>query len=119
MNTTEHYTHVTCVRNPCSTFTEIHCSFTLVTAWLQEKVAAAQEALDLAVAVNFGVRETAAYAVTRAQLLMAMGMPGIKRQLQTPLRCRFVKSASGLSVLSIDYSSCFCAPRHILLHKFT
>ena len=61
---------------------------------VQGKVQAAQEALEQAVGMSFGIRESAAYATIRAQLLLAqgrdeeaerllqaaMGMPGIKRQ---------------------------------------
>lgn len=61
---------------------------------MQGKVAAAQEALEQAVGMSFAIRESAAYATIRAQLLVAegkndeaerllqaaMGMPGVKRQ---------------------------------------
>ncbi len=62
---------------------------------MQGKVAAAQEALDQAVGISFGIRESAAYAAIKAQLLLAegsdekaerllqaaMSMSGVKRQL--------------------------------------
>lgn len=65
-----------------------------VTLGVQGKVAAAQEALEQAVGLSFSIRESAAYAAIRAQLLLAqgrdeeaerllqaaMGMPGVKRQ---------------------------------------
>lgn len=67
---------------------------------LQGQVAAAQEALDQAVGLNFGIRESASYAAIKAQLLLASGqaadaerllqsamnMPGVKRALPaTPM----------------------------------
>ena len=69
-------------------------TWTKVTLGAQGKVAAAQEALEQAVGMSFGIRESAAYATIRAQLLLAqgkdeeaerllqaaMGMPGVKRQ---------------------------------------
>ena len=67
---------------------------------VQGKVAAAQEALEQAVGMSFSIRESAAYAAIRAQLLLAqgrdeeaerllqaaMGMPGVKRQQATQSR---------------------------------
>ena len=61
---------------------------------VQGKVSSAQGALDQAVGISFSVRETAAYAAIKAQLLLAegkedeaerllqaaMSLPGIKRQ---------------------------------------
>lgn len=61
---------------------------------VQGKVSAAQEALEQAVGMSFAIRESAAYATIRAQLLLAegrneeaerllqaaMGMSGVKRQ---------------------------------------
>ncbi|DBB04932.1 TPA: hypothetical protein ACH3X3_010212 [Trebouxia sp. C0006] len=66
----------------------------------QGKTSAAQEALDQAVGISFGIRESAAYASVKAQLLLAegsseeaerllqaaMSMPGVKRQLTSQLR---------------------------------
>ena len=63
-------------------------------------MSAAQEALDQAVGISFGIRESAAYATVKAQLLLAEGskeeaerllqaalnMPGVKRQLTTQPR---------------------------------
>ncbi len=62
---------------------------------MQGKTSAAQEALDQAVGISFGIRESAAYASVKAQLLLAegsseeaerllqaaMNMPGVKRHL--------------------------------------
>ncbi len=67
---------------------------------VQGKTSAAQEALDQAVGISFGIRESAAYASVKAQLLLAegsseeaerllqaaMSMPGVKRQLTSQLR---------------------------------
>lgn len=61
---------------------------------VQGNSSAAQEALDQAVGISFGIRESAAYASVKAQLLLAegsseeaerllqaaMNMPGVKRQ---------------------------------------
>ena len=62
---------------------------------MQGKLGGAQEALEQAVGLDFGIRESAAYAGIKAQLLLAEGhseeaerllqaamdMPGVKRQL--------------------------------------
>ncbi len=67
---------------------------------MQGKTSAAQEALDQAVGISFGIRESAAYASVKAQLLLAegsseeaerllqaaMSMPGVKRQLTSQPR---------------------------------
>ena len=61
---------------------------------VQGKVSAAQEALEQAVGIAFTIRELPAYAILKAQLLLAQGkdeeaerllqasmsMPGVKRQ---------------------------------------
>ncbi len=71
---------------------------------VQGKTSAAQEALDQAVGISFGIRDSAAYATVKAQLLLAegsseeaerllqaaMSMPGVKRQLTSQPRFAFV-----------------------------
>lgn len=60
----------------------------------QGKVAAAQEALDQALGLDFGIRESAAYAATKAQLLLAEGQPAdAERLLQAAMNMPGVKRA--------------------------
>lgn len=61
---------------------------------VQGKVAAAQEALDQAVGLSFAIRESAAYASVKAQLLLAEGQPdNAERLLQSALNMPGVKRA--------------------------
>ena len=74
----------------------------------QGKVSAAQEALEQAVGMSFGIRGSAAYACIRGQLLVAQGrdeeaerllqaamaMPGVKRQQATQPRYCSTESVS-------------------------
>ena len=60
----------------------------------QGKIAAAQEALDQALGLDFGIRESAAYATIKAQLLLAEGQPAdAERLLQAAMNMPGVKRA--------------------------
>lgn len=76
------------------------CTWQLAMMHLQGKVSAAQEALEQVVGIAFSIRESPAYAIVKAQLLLAqakdeeaerllqaaMSMPGVKRQQPTQPR---------------------------------
>ena len=111
---------------------------------VQGKVAAAQEALDQAVGISFAIRETAAYATIRAQLLLAQGkdeeaerllqaamsMPGVKHQVlpQTRygvyflivmqsvwLRSNFNVASWSVFTLSATFADVWSS-KHLMLH---
>jgi len=93
---------------------------------VQGKTSAAQEALDQAVGISFGIRESAAYASVKAQLLLAegsseeaerllqaaMNMPGVKRQLTSQPRSASVPMWQQVIVRqpNVDGPTCTACP---------